>query len=182
LHLYDTIVVLILVFVLAVVYVRCVSEEMLFNKYTFSNIEFVWTVGPVAIIITCTVPRFIFLYRVEGNTVGKVYSVIRNQWYWQYGECGNIYDSIFSNGNLTTVSQCSLSGEKSWSISSNDVIHNWGIAGVEEDSLSMKMDAYPRRINYASIDGLSDKKRIYFRYCSELCGTNHAYMPISLVM
>lgn len=134
---------LILVYVLIVVYYRVISEDMLYNKYGYSNVEFLWTVGPVFIILICTIPRFVFLYTIERTSIRKIYTVVRNQWYWQYGEYRNIYDSIYSNGNLTTVSQSFLSGEKSWAITSNDVIHNWRVARVESDSLSLKMDAYP---------------------------------------
>ena len=67
-----------------------------------------------------------------------------------------------------------------WAVSSNDVTHNWGIARASDNSLRVKMDAYPGRINVSCHDSVRPSG-IYLGYCSELCGAHHAYMPISLV-
>jgi cytochrome c oxidase subunit 1 len=59
------------------------------------------------------------------------------------------------------------------SITSSDVIHSWAVP-----SLGVKVDAIPGRINeawiYIKFPGL------YYGQCSELCGVNHAFMPISI--
>jgi len=92
------------------------------------------------------------------------------------------YDSIYAERKLTSTAI--NRGEKMFMITSNDVIHNWGIAGCYRSSLGMKMDAYPGRLNVAFIDGAglkSKKQALYLRYCSELCRIYHAYMPISLI-
>jgi hypothetical protein len=56
-------------------------------------------------------------------------------------------------------------------ITSHDVIHSWAIP-----QLGIKVDAIPGRlmkfILYASVEG------VYYGQCSELCGINHAFMPI----
>ena len=74
--------------------------------------------------------------------------------------------------------------EHMFMVSSNDVIHNWRVAGCYRSALGMKMDAYPGRLNIAFLDGelLASDQTMYLGYCSELCGIYHAYMPITVVV
>jgi cytochrome c oxidase subunit I len=58
-------------------------------------------------------------------------------------------------------------------ILADDVIHSWAIPG-----LGIKVDAVPGRINLASL--YIDCAATYYGQCSELCGVNHAFMPIVL--
>lgn len=57
--------------------------------------------------------------------------------------------------------------------SSTDVIHSWTIP-----SLGIKIDALPGRINQGSI--IIKRPGIYFGQCSEICGSNHRFIPISI--
>jgi heme/copper-type cytochrome/quinol oxidase subunit 2 len=58
-------------------------------------------------------------------------------------------------------------------ITSSDVIHSWSIP-----ALGIKLDACPGRLNQV---GLSiDQVGTYYGMCSELCGINHAFMPINV--
>jgi len=59
-------------------------------------------------------------------------------------------------------------------ITSTDVIHSWAIP-----ALGIKMDACPGRLNQVSLT--IDQIGIFYGQCSELCGINHAFMPITLV-
>ena len=54
-----------------------------------------------------------------------------------------------------------------------DVIHAWAMP-----AFGVKQDAVPGRL--AQIWFAADKEGIYFGQCSELCGTDHAYMPITV--
>jgi heme/copper-type cytochrome/quinol oxidase subunit 2 len=58
-------------------------------------------------------------------------------------------------------------------VTSEDVIHSWSIP-----STGIKVDAIPGRINQSYLYLL--KEGTYFGQCFELCGLNHAYMPIVL--
>ncbi|MFZ1468853.1 MAG: cytochrome c oxidase subunit II [Paracoccaceae bacterium] len=58
-------------------------------------------------------------------------------------------------------------------ITSADVIHSWKIP-----SFAVMQDAVPGRI--AHVWFRADKEGIYFGQCSELCGKDHAYMPITV--
>lgn len=58
-------------------------------------------------------------------------------------------------------------------VTSNDVIHSWAVP-----SLGLKIDAVPGRINMANVFCM--RTGIYYGQCSEICGVNHAFMPIML--
>jgi heme/copper-type cytochrome/quinol oxidase subunit 2 len=56
-------------------------------------------------------------------------------------------------------------------VTSADVLHSWAVP-----SLGVKCDAVPGRLNQTSI--LIQREGVYYGQCSEICGTNHAFMPI----
>jgi heme/copper-type cytochrome/quinol oxidase subunit 2 len=56
-------------------------------------------------------------------------------------------------------------------ITASDVLHSWTVP-----SLGIKMDAIPGRLNLVNLD--IQRKGIFYGQCSELCGTNHGFMPI----
>jgi len=59
-------------------------------------------------------------------------------------------------------------------MTSNDVLHSWGVP-----SLGVKVDACPGRLNQSSL--YIKYLGIFYGQCSEICGTNHAFMPIGIV-
>jgi cytochrome c oxidase subunit 2 len=59
-------------------------------------------------------------------------------------------------------------------MTSNDVLHSWAIP-----SLGIKVDACPGRLNQSSL--FIQYTGLYYGQCSEICGTNHAFMPIGIV-
>lgn len=56
-------------------------------------------------------------------------------------------------------------------VTSADVLHSWAVP-----SLGVKCDAVPGRLNQTSIS--VQREGVYYGQCSEICGTNHAFMPI----
>jgi heme/copper-type cytochrome/quinol oxidase subunit 2 len=58
-------------------------------------------------------------------------------------------------------------------VTANDVIHSFAIP-----SLGIKIDATPGRLNQVS--ALIQRTGVYYGQCSELCGINHALMPIKV--
>jgi cytochrome c oxidase subunit 2 len=58
-------------------------------------------------------------------------------------------------------------------ITGADVIHSWTIP-----AFGVKQDAVPGRL--AQLWFKPNKEGIYFGQCSELCGKDHAYMPITV--
>jgi heme/copper-type cytochrome/quinol oxidase subunit 2 len=56
-------------------------------------------------------------------------------------------------------------------ITSADVLHSWAVP-----SLGIKCDAIPGRLNQVCM--FIKREGVFYGQCSELCGTNHAFMPI----
>jgi len=188
LHVYNSLIYGLFVAVTIALWVRLVNNEPLFKVYHDYWLELRWTATPATLVIAVTIPSVWYLYWIESPRLGKVFTVIGNQWYWIYrnakvlGQQSIHYDSIYSEGKMTAGAV--LFREHMFMVSSNDVIHNWGVAGCYRSALGMKMDAYPGRLNIAFLDGelLASDQTMYLGYCSELCGIYHAYMPITVVV
>jgi cytochrome c oxidase subunit 2 len=60
-------------------------------------------------------------------------------------------------------------------VSTLDVIHSFSLP-----SLGIKVDAIPGRINNVTLSSVT--KGLYVGYCSELCGSGHAFMPINIIV
>jgi heme/copper-type cytochrome/quinol oxidase subunit 2 len=56
-------------------------------------------------------------------------------------------------------------------ITSADVLHSWAVP-----SLGVKLDAVPGRLNQTNF--LASREGLFYGQCSEICGANHAFMPI----
>lgn len=56
-------------------------------------------------------------------------------------------------------------------IGSSDVLHSFAVP-----ELGLKVDAVPGRLNNLLL--YINRPGVYYGQCSELCGTNHAFMPI----
>jgi cytochrome c oxidase subunit 2 len=152
-------------------------------------LEVVWTVIPIIILIIVAVPSMNMLYYVDRTTESEMtLKVIGNQWYWsyEYPDDGGI--SFASNivkdkdGNfageprlLETDNPVVLPIDTNIKIltAASDVIHSWGVP-----ALGVKMDAVPGRINETWVR--IDKEGTFYGQCSQLCGQNHAYMPIEV--
>merc|ERR1712141_640882 len=149
------------------------------------RLEYYWTIGPLLFLIGISVSPMLYIYLHEATVVGLMKRVIRNQWYWSYRvlvkENGGVWDSLYVNGSLTRCDSwnSNLESNLRWAVSSNDVIHNWRVAGSSEDTLGVKMDAYPGWCNIVQATPMYHRG-LYTRYCSELCGTHHSYIPIML--
>jgi heme/copper-type cytochrome/quinol oxidase subunit 2 len=58
-------------------------------------------------------------------------------------------------------------------ITSNDVLHSWAVP-----AFGVKVDACPGRIN--SVTVVPRKLGMFYGQCSEICGVNHAFMPVAM--
>ena len=57
-------------------------------------------------------------------------------------------------------------------VTAGDVLHAWAIS-----AFGIKIDAVPGRINETCVH--IEHEGVYYGQCSELCGTNHGFMPIT---
>jgi cytochrome c oxidase subunit II len=153
-------------------------------------LEVIWTVVPVIILIIIAIPSFKLLYytnRVESPDM--TLKVTGYQWYWGYEYPDNggvsfqsymIPDSDIKPEEgqirlLSTDNPIVLPVNKNIQIdiTAADVLHSWAVP-----SLGVKTDSVPGRLN--STWFRINKPGVYFGQCSELCGKDHAYMPIEI--
>lgn len=183
---YVTIILLsVLIFVvLNITYTGLIS---FFNFEFFENhaLERAWTVRPFIILLFIVIPSLISLYMLDSCLFcGLTLSIIGHQWYWSYfyKDFGNaFFDSYMlprdsSDLRLIDVDNRVMVPSHTpvrFLVSSSDVIHSWTIP-----SFGVKIDAIPGRINQFCFS--STRTGVFFGQCSEICGTNHRFIPIVL--
>jgi cytochrome c oxidase subunit 2 len=151
-------------------------------------LEVAWTVIPVFILIIIAVPSFKLLYFADHvEEPDMTLKIIGHQWYWsyEYPDHGNftfdanlIPEEELKPGQkrlLDTDNRVVLPVGKKVQLlmTSDDVLHNWGMP-----SFGVKLDTVPGRLNETWVQ--INKPGVYYGSCSELCGVNHAYMPITV--
>nr|WQB38558.1 cytochrome c oxidase subunit II [Acanalonia sp.] len=156
------------------------------NRNLLENqvIEITWTILPAIILIFIAMPSLSILYMMEEMiNPSLTIKTIGHQWYWsyEYSDKKKIeFESYMSkhekknNFRLIDVDNRSMmpfSTKMRMILTSSDVIHSWTIP-----SLGVKMDAVPGRLNQISM--MINKPGVFFGQCSEICGTNHSFMPI----
>nr|AHZ94360.1 cytochrome c oxidase subunit II [Lissoclinum patella]AHZ94366.1 cytochrome c oxidase subunit II [Lissoclinum patella] len=134
----------------------------------------------MVLLIGLSIPSFFLLYTFEKNTKYVItMKAIGHQWYWSY-ECSDFGELDFDSYMVSGLERC-LSVDNSlvlpynnkirMLVNSFDVLHSWTLP-----SLYLKVDAVPGRLNSILINNLSPGG--YYGQCSEICGTNHSFMPI----
>lgn len=148
------------------------------NGYIYHvKIEVIWTILPILFLLVIVLHSITVIYNIELNkgSNSKYVNVIGNQWYWIYN---NIESRISSLGRIILVDQplyIKSNTNTQLTISSLDVIHSFSLP-----TLGIKVDAIPGRISNVTLNGLT--QGLYVGYCSELCGSGHAFMPINLIV
>lgn len=113
--------------------------------------------------------------------------VIGHQWYWsyEYGDFINFeFDSYIIPANSIELNHFRLldvdnriilpyNSQIRLIVTAADVIHSWTVP-----ALRVKIDATPGRLNQVSF--LINRTGLLFGQCSEICGANHSFMPITL--
>jgi cytochrome c oxidase subunit 2 len=149
-------------------------------------IEIIWTVVPVLILVVIAVPSFKLLYLTEADKpVDMVIKVSGAQWYWnyEYPDDGISFDSyIIAEEDLKPGQKRMLEVDNpivvpegtriKFLITGNDVMHSFFVP-----SLALQVYSIPGRINELWTEVPLGKKK-YYGQCNQVCGVNHAYMPI----
>nr|YP_010531062.1 cytochrome c oxidase subunit II [Cladolidia robusta]UXW93609.1 cytochrome c oxidase subunit II [Cladolidia robusta] len=187
--LHDHIMMILILITMTVMYMMySILMNKMINRFLMEGqmIEFIWTITPAIMLIMIAMPSLKTLYMIEeSNNPMLTIKAIGHQWYWsyEYSDLNKIdMDSYMKpnqelkNNNmrlLDTDYQMILPFNTPIRIltSSLDVIHSWTIP-----CLGIKIDASPGRINQANM--YINKPGIYYGQCSEICGTNHSFMPI----
>ena len=154
-----------------------------------TTIEVLWTVIPVAILVVIAVPSFKLLYK--SDVIPKVDMTIKatgHQWYWNYEYVDHgkfsfdaymIADEDLKEGQprlLETDNRVVIPSNSivRVQVTAADVLHAWTIP-----AFGRKIDAVPGRLNEIWI-GPVKNEGVYYGQCSELCGVNHGFMPITV--
>jgi len=163
-------------------------------------IEVVWTVAPILILVVIAIPSFRLLYKqLDIPEYEMTIKATGYQWYWGYEYTdegmGELYfDSIMvaddERQDVADVRGVSLAEVPRLlavdydlvipvdttvrlQVTSEDVIHAFAMP-----SFGVKIDAIPGRLNETWFH--AREEGVYYGQCSELCGKDHAFMPIAV--
>ncbi len=154
-------------------------------------IEIAWTVVPIVILLFIGVFSLPVLFKQQEIPEGEInIKVTGYQWYWGYEYTDHEFgfdsfmlgkDELADHGYsddlylLATDTAVVVPVGKTvvMQVTGADVIHSWTIP-----AFGVKQDAVPGRL--AQLWFKAEKEGVYFGQCSELCGKDHSYMPITV--
>ncbi|MBC8302497.1 MAG: cytochrome c oxidase subunit II [Pelagibacterales bacterium] len=169
------------------------------TQFTHSKeLEIVWTTVPALILLFLATPSFTLLYSMDEIVDPELtLKIIGHQWYWGYEM--SEYNTCFGDVNIQyNCYMMLLDGLPNDSkgyfrlletnrrvllptdthlrllVSAADVLHSWTVP-----SFGVKVDACPGRLNQLNL--YIKRAGLFFGQCSEICGVNHGFMPISVL-
>lgn len=171
-------------------------------------IEVVWTIAPILILVVIAIPSFRLLYKqLDIPEYDMTVKAIGYQWYWGYEYTdegmGDLYFDSYMVGDTQDLDK-DLAARTEFAearnltinevprllavdndlvipvdttvrlqVTAEDVIHAFAMP-----SMGVKIDAIPGRLNETWFH--AREEGVYYGQCSELCGVNHAFMPIAV--
>ncbi|HEX6978081.1 MAG TPA: cytochrome c oxidase subunit II [Alphaproteobacteria bacterium] len=151
-------------------------------------LEVAWTVIPVLILVIIAIPSFKLLYfQDRAPNAEMTIKVVGHQWYWsyEYPDHGDLkFDSyIVQEDDLKPGQKRLLEVDNRLVlpvgttvrvlVAGTDVIHSWFVP-----SLGLQIYAMPGRLNETWVR--VDEPGVYYGQCNQICGVNHAFMPIAI--
>lgn len=154
-------------------------------------LEIIWTAIPIVILVGIGIISLPILFKQQIIPEGDVtIKATGNQWYWTYDYMDHdfSFDSFMLDKSALedhgyTMDEFMLATDQPVVIpvdttivvyvTASDVIHAWTIP-----AFGVKQDGVPGRL--AGLWFKAEKEGIYFGQCSELCGKDHTYMPITV--
>jgi len=179
---------LIVIFVLALLVVVVVKFNAKANpvpsKTTHNTlIEVAWTIIPVLILVGVAVPSFRLLFtELDVPKADLTIKATGKQWYWTYSYPDNgkfEFDSLLATDKqprlLAVDNEIVVPVNKivRVQVTGADVIHSFAVP-----SFGIKIDAVPGRLNETWFKATTTG--MFYGQCSELCGKDHAFMPIAV--
>lgn len=156
-----------------------------------TRLEVAWTLGPVLVLIVIGSFALPVLFKqVNVPESDLTIKVTGYQWFWgyEYPDYEFGYESFLlqqdeleaagyepSHYLMATDTAMVVPVNKTvrLQVTGADVIHSWKI-----NSFGVHMDAVPGRLNETWFR--AEREGIYFGFCSELCGLDHSFMPITV--
>ncbi|MFO7477717.1 MAG: cytochrome c oxidase subunit II [Methyloceanibacter sp.] len=150
-------------------------------------LEIAWTVIPVLILVAIAIPSFRLLFaQYDFPKADLNITATGSQWYWtyEYPDHDISFDSIMvpeadlkeGQPRLLTVDRevvVPVNKNVIVGVKANDVIHDWALP-----AFGVKLDAVPGRLQMTWFR--AEREGWFYGQCSELCGRNHAFMPIAV--
>lgn len=159
-------------------------------------IEVIWTVGPVVVLLAIAIPSFQLL-TAQYNPPEEPTLTIKatgNQWNWDYEY--QVQDALSFNSTMLPDSERAAAGKEDIGkyprllavdnemvvpvntttrvlVTAADVIHAFAMP-----AFGIKVDGVPGRINETWFK--AEREGLFYGQCSELCGKDHAFMPIAI--
>ncbi len=146
-------------------------------------IEVIWTVGPVVVLLCLAIPSFQLLTAqyTPPEEAKLTVKATGNQWNWDYEyqvadraaagkEDRKVYPRLLAVDNELVVPVNTMTRVL---VTATDVIHSFAMP-----SFGIKIDAIPGRTNETWFK--AEKEGLYYGQCSQLCGKDHAFMPIAI--
>jgi cytochrome c oxidase subunit 2 len=184
----SVLIIVITLFVLAllvVVVVKFNSKANPVPSRTTHNtlIEVAWTLVPVLILVGIAVPSFRLLFlELDVPKADLTIKATGKQWYWSYAYPDNgkfEFDSLMAQDKqprlLGVDNELVVPVNKviRVQVTGADVIHAFALP-----AFGVKIDAIPGRLNETWFK--ATKTGMFYGQCSELCGKDHAFMPIAI--
>jgi cytochrome c oxidase subunit 2 len=186
-----TLITLFVLALLAIIVVKFNAKANPVPSRTTHNtlIEVAWTLIPVLILVAIAVPSFRLLFlELDIPKADLTIKATGKQWYWSYAYPDNgkfEFDSLIACDEthqkcqeprlLTVDNEVVVPVNKVVRVETTgaDVIHSFAVP-----AFGIKIDAIPGRLNETWFK--ANKIGVYYGQCSELCGKDHAYMPIAV--
>ena len=151
-------------------------------------IEMLWTVVPVLILVSIAIPSFKLMYYMDRVPNPEMtIKVTGHQWYWSYeypDQGGLAFDSnIIPEDQLKAGQKRLLDVDNPLvvpadtiirvTVTGTDVIHSWFVPsfGVQEYAIVGRLNESWMKIEHPGT---------YYGQCNQICGVNHAFMPIKV--
>lgn len=158
-------------------------------------IEVVWTLGPVIVLLAIAIPSFgLLTAQYSPPATDLTVKATGYQWYWGYeyqGDTEVSFDSLLMQDGersaagkedravyprlLTVDNELVVPVGKTVRVlvTAADVLHSFAMP-----SFGFKIDAVPGRLNETWFK--AEQEGLFYGQCSELCGKDHAFMPIAI--
>jgi cytochrome c oxidase subunit 2 len=146
-------------------------------------IEVAWTLIPVMILVGIAIPSFKLLFeQLDVPQADLTVKVTGKQWYWSYAYPDNgkfEFDSLMAADKpprllgVDNEMVVPINKVVRIEITGADVIHSFSVP-----AFGVKIDAVPGRLNESWFK--ATKTGMFYGQCSQLCGKDHAFMPIAV--
>ena len=159
-------------------------------------LEVAWTLIPVLILVAIAIPSFkILFFQLNTPPADLTVKATGKQWFWSYAYPDNgkfEFDSLMlteKERKARTDKDAKADAPRLLSVDNElvvpvnkvvrvqvtgaDVIHAFAVP-----SFGVKIDAIPGRLNETWFK--ANREGVYYGQCSELCGKDHAFMPIAV--